>query len=368
MNRIQAVVVSVIIIVGIGITGFFIFTSLSDEKKLVIYAYDSLFVDPGYAFDRAFEEFAGIESGSVQIVYLSDAGVVLNRAIAEKDSPVADILIGIDNILVDKARKNDILKPYKPNGHENIINGLVENLAPDYLITPYEYGITSLWYLKDYLEGSINGTSFTLNDLPQFASQTVVEDPRLSTPGLGFLLHTIAIFGDEDAGVTGVIDGSWEQFWADLVSNDLRIVPSWSIAFELIYTPEEGRPMIVSYTSSPAYGSCLYDDTSSDSVLTHETGTKWGWQQIEGIGLVKSAEHEDLAKEFIDWFISEELQSQIYLNQWVYPAITGITAPSCYDIVIPFEDITPLNDKISIDILSENLDIWLDKWEIVVAT
>jgi thiamine transport system substrate-binding protein len=368
MNRIQAAVVAVIIIVGIGLTGFFIFTSLSDESTLVIYTYDSLLADPGFAFDRAFEEYAGIKNGSVKIVYLSDAGSILNRAIAEKDSPVADVLIGIDNVLVEKARENNILTPYKPNNFGNIVDGLIQGLAPDYLLTPYDYGVISLWYLKDRLENSINVSNFTLNDLGQFASQTIVEDPRLSSPGLGFLLHTIAIYGDEDAGVTGVIDGDWEEFWADLIKHDVRIVPSWGDAIALLYTPEEGRPMMVSYTSSPAYGSCLYDDNSTEAVLTHENGNNWGWQQIEGIGLVKNAKNEDLAKQFIDWFISEELQSQIHLNQWVYPAIKGIITPSCYSSTIPFDDISPLNGRIPVDILSENLNIWLDKWEIAVAT
>ena len=152
-------------------------------------------------------------------------------------------------------------------------------------------------------------------------------DPRLSSPGLGFLLHTIGIFGDEDSGIDGVIEGDWEAYWNEL-SDNYRLSASWGDAFNLLYTEEEGRPMMVSYTTSPAYGACLYDDPSSKSILSNELNTKWGWQQIEGIGLAKNAPHEQLAKEFIDWFITSEVQSQIYLNQWVYPAIESSGYPS----------------------------------------
>ena len=330
MNKSIALVSAFIIIFGIVITGIFIFSNLEEDRTLTIYTYDSLLADPGFEFDRAFEKFAGLENGSVKVVYFSDSGSVLNRAIVEKDSPIADVLIGIDNVLVEKARMSNILEAYRPEGYDNIITGLVDGLAEDYLLTPYDYGVISLWYLNDRLQGNLNPDKFLLTDLanPSLASQTIVEDPALSSPGLGFLLHTIAIFGDDQANVDGVIDGDWRQFWHDLSANGIRIVPSWGDALNLLYTEEEGRPMMVSYTSSPAYGACLFDDDTTTGLLTHELNQTWGWRQIEGLGLIKDSSNSEIAKQFIDWFISQELQSQIYQNQWIYPAIENILPPS----------------------------------------
>ncbi|OLS24440.1 MAG: Thiamine-binding periplasmic protein precursor [Candidatus Heimdallarchaeota archaeon LC_2] len=369
MNKSIAIGSSVILVLAVVIPGYFIFVNLDNNRSLTIYTYDSLLADPGFEFDRAFEKFAGLENGSVKVVYFSDAASVLNRAITEKDSPIADILIGIDNVLVNKARANDILEPYRPIEHLNIISSLVDGLASDYLLTPYDYGVISLWYINERLEGTLDPDNLILTDLidSTIARQIIVEDPALSSPGLGFLLHTISIFGDAETGIKGVVDGDWRQFWSDLSDEDIRIVPSWGTAIDLLYTKEEGRPVMVSYTSSPAYSSCLFDDRSTTSVLSHEMGTTWGWRQIEGIGLVKESENKDLGKQFIDWFISNELQSEIYQNQWVYPAIKNITPPSCYDSVIPFDSITPLNDFIPQSILAENLDSWLDDWEQAVT-
>jgi thiamine transport system substrate-binding protein len=366
MKKIFTIGIILIIVVSIVGAGIYIFSQ--PKPDLVIYTYNSLLADPGYAFDRAFETHAGLPNGSVKVVYLDDAASVLNRAVQEKDSSVADVLIGIDNVLVGKARSADILTPYEPTGSSNIIDGLVDSLAPDFLLTPYDYGIISLYYLEDRLQGDIDNDTFELSDLldPALAKQTIMIDPRLSSPGLGFLLHTIGIFGDEESGVDGVIDGDWEAYWNELSVN-YRLSASWGDAFNLLYIEEEGRPMMVSYTTSPAYGACLFDDLGSKSILSNELNTKWGWQQIEGIGLTKGAPHEELAKEFIDWFITSEVQSQIYLNQWVYPAIKDIEIPDCYSIVIPFDDITPLNSRILPDTISTNLDSWLERWEIAVA-
>jgi len=334
------------------------------DSALTIYTYESLLADPGYAYDRAFEQYAGLPNGSVNVVLLDDAGSILTKAVSEKADPVADVLIGIDNALVSQARQQDILTPYQPKEADKLVSGLVDGLASDYLLTPYDYGAIALWYLKQAFNSSIDTSSLKLNDLLQneVRNQLIVENPNLSSPGLGFLLSTIAMFGD-NAGVDSMIQGGWRDFWRQL-SDGTKLSPSWGDAISLLYTKEAKRSMMVSYSTSPAYGACLYNDTSTAAVLPTINGTQYGWQQIEGLGVVKNAPHEALAKEFIDWFISEELQSQIHLNQWMYPARAGITAPDCYDAAIDPSTITPLNDRIPQNLLANNLTSWLDDWEV----
>lgn len=373
MNRPTVYLFGMIFIIGIAFSGYFIYT-LQNEKadiKLTVYTYDSLLADPGYAFDRAFEKYAKLPNNSVQVVFLEDSGNIITRADIEKENPQADVLIGIDNANIGIAREKNILQAYKANGLDKLEDGLVDELAPDYLLTPYDYGVISLWYLNNKFAGSLNASKFNLSDLQNqtIANQLVVSNPALSSPGLGFLLHTIAVFGDKETGIDGVIDGDWEQFWSNITAkNYAKIVPSWGDAFDLLYTEESSRSMMVSYTTSPAYGNCLYNDNTTTSLLSNEgTGNNWGWRQIEGLGLVKNAPHEELGKKFIDWFIGDEVQSQIRLNQWMYPAVKSIQEPDCYDIVLPIDNIMPLNDYIPIEKLSANLDTWLDRWEKAVV-
>lgn len=336
-------------------------SELDQNVELTIYTYDSLLADPGYAFDRAFEVHAGLANGSVNVEYLSDAGAILSRAVAEKANPVADVLIGIDNVLIHEARAQAILEAYEPADANLIVDGLVEGLADDYLLTPYDYGVIALWYLNQEFQGDIDPTNFDIESLlvDEFQSQLIVEDPRLSSPGLGFLLSTIALYGEDG---DGLVDGTWQEFWREL-SPKTAMNSSWGDAITRLYAEEE-RSMMVSYASSPAYGNCLWSDNTTTAVLPTVDGQQYGWQQIEGIGLVNDAPHEELAKSFIDWFISEELQSQIHLNQWIYPAREGIPTPDCYDTSIDPSTIVPLNELLPESLIEENLDLWLTNWEI----
>src|SRR5512137_415085 len=69
---------------------------------LTIYAYDSFVSEwgPGPKVIPKFENRFGVK---VEVISVGDAGQVLNRAILEKKSPKADLIIGIDNNMLTKA-------------------------------------------------------------------------------------------------------------------------------------------------------------------------------------------------------------------------------------------------------------------------
>jgi thiamine transport system substrate-binding protein len=247
------------------------------------------------------------------------------------------------------------------------VDGLIDNLAPDNILTPYDFGVISPYFFKANFSNSFI-SSFTLDDLldPQIASQLIVENPLLSSPGLAFMLHTIGIYGDSASGVDGVVPGSdWISYWQDL-SKDAFLSPSWGDAFGTLYS-DDSRTMMISYSTSPAYDVCNYDDPSTDIALSTEADKKWGWQQIEGMGVVKGADNTDLAQQFIDWFISETPQENVYLNQWVYPANKNIPMPDCYSSITPLNLIDPINDLIPSNTIATHLNTWLDQWEQAVV-
>ena len=81
--------------------------------KVVVYAYDSFIGEwgPGPKLEELFEAETGYD---LEFVDCGDGVQILSRAIFEKDAPVADVLIGIDNNLVQKAANAKILAEYKP--------------------------------------------------------------------------------------------------------------------------------------------------------------------------------------------------------------------------------------------------------------
>ena len=358
----------------------------AEDYSLVIYTYESLLADPGYDFVSAYAAYSGISTDSIKVVYMEDANSILSKAILEKDSPTADVLIGLDNVLIHKAKDEEILENYNSPSLVNISSNLITNLDPEKYLLPYDYGIIAFWF-------DLNRINFTTNPELEYLKlsdilkynldkRLVVEDPTLSSPGLGFLLWTIAIYGDPKIEFEGVLGQDWRDWWSE-AKKDLRITSSWGDAFSIYYTPEENRPIMISYGTSPAYDVCHPDygvgegnPPPSAAVVSHENPTQLtvimsnAWLQIEGIGLVKDAPHTTEAKKFIDWFLDKELQDNIPFNNWMYPANIHAEIPSCFanNSINPDSIDVILNDILTPNMIQDNLDNWLDDWEAEVAS
>ncbi len=346
----------------------------AQDNELVIYTYESLLADPGYDFVEGFSNYSGVPKENIRLVLLDDANTVVTQAVLEKDNPTADVLIGIDNVLVHTAKREGILKPYSPTTLENISSDLIANLDPENYVVPYDYGIIALWYDRSRINDSSNPelASLTLQDILDYNLDEllIVEDPTLSSPGLGFLLWTIAVFGDPEINFDGLLAEDWRNWWRE-ASDDLRIAASWGAAFDLYATEEENRPIMVSYGTSPAYDVChplwgvgYGNSPPSKAIVSHEEEMENAWLQIEGIGLVKNAPHENVAKQFIDWFLSTDLQDNIAMNNWMYPANINADVSTCFsEIAINPNDVDILNDLLQPSMIEENLDDWKSDWE-----
>jgi len=349
-----------------------------DEYELTIYSYESLLADPGYDFVEGYSNYSGIPKENIRLVLVEDANTIVTQVVLEKSNPSADVLIGIDNVLIHTAKREDILVPYSSPSLENISEELIDNLDPDHYLLPYDYGIIALWYDISRINSStiqeIN--NLTLEDIISLKldKKLVVEDPMLSSPGLGFLLWTIAVYGDPSINFEGLLGQDWRDWW-NKASDNLRITSSWGAAFDVYSSEEENRPIMVSYGTSPAYDVChpLWGvgtavDPPSAVFLSHENGLDNAWLQIEGIGLVKGAPNEENAKDFIDWFLSEELQENIPFNNWMYPANNQTEIDKCFlETALNPNDVDILNYLIPPNMLYENLDYWKSEWELEIV-
>ncbi len=349
-----------------------------EDYSLVIYTYESLLADPGYDYISGFSNYSGIPEEEIQVILLDDANSVVTQAALEKNNPVADVLIGIDNVLIHTAKEQEILQTYNSPALVNISQSIVDNLDPEKYVIPYDMGVIALWHSLSRLNTSTNPEldGLELQDILDYDldKKLVVENPNFSSPGLGFLLWTIAVYGDPQIEFEGLLGQDWRNWWKE-AKKDLRIASSWGDAFSIYYTEEENRPMMVSYGTSPAYDVChpLYgvgegNPPPSAALLSHELDFDNAWLQIEGIGLVKNANHPDNGKQFIDWFLSKELQDNIALNNWMYPVHNNATISSCFiDNSINPNDVDILNDLISPEVLNDNLEKWKSDWKTEVA-
>ena len=72
----------------------------------------------------------------------------------------------------------------------------------------------------------------------------MVENPATSSPGLAFMLATIAQFGED----------GWQDYWKQLEANGVEVASSWDEAYYTDFSGGSGKgpkPLVVSYASSP---------------------------------------------------------------------------------------------------------------------
>lgn len=306
----------------------------SDE--LVIYAYDSFVSEwgPGPVVVPAFEEKTGID---VTLVSAGDAGQVLSKAILEKDKPRADIILGIDNNLLARALDAGVLSTYRPKGIGRVPEDLI--FDPEYHVIPFDYGYFSIVYDSEVLSDPPNSLE-ELTD-PRFADSLILMDPRTSSPGLGFLLWTIEVYGED-----------FTEYWRRLSDNILTITGGWDSGYGLFTSGE--APMVLSYSTSPAYH-LEYEDTRRYQAIPFEEGN---YLQIEGIGILEGAPNREAAEEFLDFVLTEDFQSVIPTTNWMFPVVPETWLPGSFDIAIVPEKSLIL-DYTEIE---ANYERWIDMW------
>jgi len=262
---------------------------MAQEPDLVIYAYDSFVSEWGPA-PRVIPKFEKLYNVKVQVISAGDAGQVLNRAILEKNNPGADIALGIDNNLLAKAIDSGILEPYKSKNIKLIPDELIFDKT--YHVTPFDYGYFAIVY--DSVKLNDIPKNFEELTRPQYKNKLILEDPRTSSPGLGFLLWTVSVYGEK-----------YIDYWKRLKPNILTITEGWDTAYGLFTSGE--TPMVLSYTTSPAYH-VEYENTTRYRAIIFNEGN---YLQIEGMGIIKGAKNRLMAQKFIDFMLTEDLHRSL---------------------------------------------------------
>ncbi|OAA31877.1 ABC transporter substrate-binding protein [Kosmotoga arenicorallina S304] len=286
-------------------------------EELVVYTYDSLLPFAREAFPL-FEEKTGV---NVLVKTFGDAGALLAKLISEKGKTDVDIVIGIDNLLAERAFEEDLFISYLPD-NARLIRDLNLIFDPLWRLTPYDYGAIALIYDRNEL-GELSLSSMDDLTKKEFEKSIIIEDPRTSSTGLAFLMWTYALYGDE-----------FLDFWQKFKKSVLTITLGWDDAFEKFEAGE--APMMVSYATDGAYSYEYYGEVSYGTLIPGNIG----YVQIEGAGIVKWSEKKELAKEFIEFLISPEAQAHIPLNQWMFPVVETQMPESFEYALIPKEVVT----------------------------
>lgn len=317
-------------------------------QKLVVMTHDSFSVSDDVL--KEFEQQAGV---TVEVLKSGDAGAELNKAILSKNSPLADVLYGVDNTFLSRALKAGIFEPYAAPALKDI--PATFKLDPSNNLLPIDYGYVNINYDKDYLAKHNLMAPQMLEDLtkPDWKGKLVVENPATSSTGLAFMLATIGHFGTS-GGYT------WLDYWKDLRANDVLVTEGWEQAYNTQFSGSSGkgpRPLVVSYATSPAaevyFSEGKLKEPPTGNVLAGS------FLQVEFAGILKGTRQRQLAQQFIDFMLSKRFQEDIPLQMFVYPTLPGAALP---DVFQQFAQTPKEPVSLPPDQIDQNREQWIDAW------
>jgi thiamine transport system substrate-binding protein len=319
-------------------------TSSSAGKTVVVATHDSWAMSK-----KVLEEFTRKTGYTVKVEPNGDVGQLTNKLVLTKGSPIADMAYGIDNTFASRAVDERVLARY--TAHDQPASASSYALSdPDEAarLTPVDYGdvcvnVDDVWFSKHHL-----APPRTLDDLtkPAYRDLFVTPGATSSSPGLAFLLATIARYGD-----------GWPAYWKKLMANGTKLTSGWSDAYEVDFTAGGGngdRPIVLSYASSPPVTIPKGGHRPTTSSLLDTC-----FRQVEYAGVLTGARNPAGAKAFVDFMTQRSFQTALPDNMYVFPVDNRVPLPPAW---AKFAKTAPKPFTVPPAEIAANRDTWLREW------
>jgi thiamine transport system substrate-binding protein len=337
------------LVVGLAITLSACAGSDETPTEVVLVTHDSFAISP--EVKQAFEDESGY---TLRILKAGDAGEIVTRALLTAGNPEGDVLFGVDNNLLQRALDGDVFEEYESPELANTDPAL--RLDPEHRATPIDRGDVCLNVDKGWLAERGLEAPQQLEDLilARYRDLLVVENPATSTPGLAFLLATVAKFGDR-----------WQSYWRGLRLNGVLVVDGWEEAYYSRFSGSGGsrgkRPIVVSYASSPP-AEVIFAKPRPTEAPTGVVETSC-FRQVELAGVLRGAKNQEGARALIDFMLGKRFQEDIPLQMFVFPARDDAALPPEFEefAVVPE---SPL--ELPPEEIEENRERWVDEWTDIV--
>lgn len=315
------------------------------EKTITVVTHDSFNLSEDLI--RQFEEE---HNATVKLLPKGDAGSMTTSLVLTKDRPEGDVAFGVDNTFLSRALDAGVFEKYE--------SPLLEKVPAQFrgegegFVTPIDYGYVNFNYDIAALNAKGIEPPKSLEDLTtaKYRGMTVVENPASSSPGLAFLVATVAYFGED-----GYLD-----WWSDMRANGLVVVDGWETAYYTNFSLQGGeQPIVLSYATSPAFEQLFADPPREDAPTANILPPGGVFRQIEYAGIVKGTKQRDLARKFIDFLLSVPVQEDIPGQMAVFPVNEDAAVPEAFQ---KFSEVTVPVAEVSAADIAANRQKWIDEW------
>ncbi len=334
------------------------------DNELVIITYDVLALT-----DDMIQQFENESGLSVTLVKLDDAGSILDYLIQNEGTENIDLAIGLDNTYLQTAINRGVLTEHQAN----ILSASPSQNTPiseaallpysGSLAVPFDMGYVCLNYDTSIVDGENMTVPTNLWNLTEeeWRGKVAIPSPVSSSPGRAFMLATLDYFSySEDS------SDSFKQWWSAMEENDVIITSGWTEAYETHYSGGYGEwtegyigdaHITVSYCHSPGVESWYNENWTKSASLDLPQSSFF---QVEYAAAVTGGNVE-AASEFIDYLLSEQVNSQMPEQNLMYSVLEGEDLPTAngyrYHSTVPSEPA-----EISMQEIAENMELWLQQW------
>jgi thiamine transport system substrate-binding protein len=282
------------------IVSFSSYCFAKDQKPILnIYTYLSFTSKwgPGAAIKKKFEEECQCQ---VYFVSVDDGASLLRRVKLEGKKTKADLVVGIDNILAGEANSSGLFDSTLNQGKFDFALPSLDKYKNT--LIPFDFG----WVSIIYNSKKVKSPPSDLNDLltnPSFKKSLIFPDPVTSSPGLSFLFWLNQEYGDK-----------LSEKLKLLKNQTLTVTPGWSESYGLFLKGEGG--LVLSYTTSEIYHKVAESnhDYKAAFFKSHPI-------VVEYAGIIKSSKQKPLARSFLTFLLTPQVQKIIAENNWMYPAL-----------------------------------------------
>lgn len=315
------------------------------EKTITVITHDSFNLS-----EDLIKQFEEENDATVKLLPKGDAGAMTTSLVLTKDRPEGDVAFGVDNTFLSRALDAGVFEAYE--------SPLLDKVPAEFraegggFVTPIDYGYVNFNYDIAALKDRGLEPPATLEDLAteKYKGLTVVENPASSSPGLAFLVATVAYFGED-----GYLD-----WWRQMRANGLVVVDGWETAYYTNFSLQGGeQPIVLSYATSPAFEQIYADPPREDAPTANILPPKGVFRQIEYAGVLKGTKNQDLARKFIDFLLSVPVQEDIPGQMAVYPVNQDAAVPEPF---LRFSEVTVPAADVSAADIAVNRQRWIDDW------
>ncbi|MBF82035.1 MAG: thiamine ABC transporter substrate-binding protein [Actinobacteria bacterium] len=290
--------------------------------------------------EGAFEGFTAKTGIQVNLLQSADTGTMVSQSVLTSGDPVADVMFGIDNTFLCRGLTNDIFQPYLASTIDQLSSDLL--LDPYHRVTPVDYGdICVNFWIDEVGEEPSTITQLTSS---KYAGEFVTQNPETSAPGMGFLLATIAYFGEE----------GWQEFWRDLRDNDVIVESGWTESYYGDFIAGGGdRSIVTSYLTSPI-AEFIYAPEPLEMPPTAVIKDTC-FRSVEFAGILRGTDEPIASALLVDFLTSTSFQELLPETNFVLPANSEAVLPDDFQRFLP----VAVN---SATLPPEEIDAFRDEW------